>query len=235
MSIVTFGNFKCDETIQLLLFGKTDNNYAFSVLCRLVFTIISHVYVYTPINIFSAYYICMCSDIKNIILGYQNVMKNTHKSNLNYLCDIYNEIRDLVKLFDKQVGVLVFISFLYKALMMFIIVSNTCSYSIQNTYFRFEFSLRGFSISVYFIVTVLNFFMQMLYASFVHDASLTVREESRNMKENNLDVIFDYFRFIRNCEDEICLTVWGIASIKRSFVFGTFGTIITYSFLFDSL
>lgn len=75
----------------------------------------------------------------------------------------------------------------------------------------------------------------MLYASFIDDTSLSVREKSRKMKENNTNVLFDYLRFLKNCEEEICLTLWGIASIKRPFVFGAFGTIVTYSFLFKNL
>lgn len=227
MSVMTFKTSNCDETVQLLIFGKKENSYTFSVLCRLIFTVTLHVYLYTPITIFSIYYISMCSDIKNRILCYKNVMKNTNKPDFNYLCDTYNEMRDLVKLFDKQVGVLVFISLLFNALVMFIMVSVSVR-SKENT-------LRGFTISIFCITTVLNFFVQMLYASFVYDASLSVRDQSRKMKENNLKVLFDYLRFLRNCEEEICLTLWGIASIKRPFVFGAFGTVITYSFLFQNL
>lgn len=234
MSVITFENFKCDETIQLFLFGKKDNSYVFSVACRLIYTIFSCIYLYMPITIFSMFYVSMCFDIKNIILRFQNVMKDTYNSDFNYLCNFYNDIRDLVKLFDKQVGILVFISFLVNSLIIFIMVSVS-SQLTENAYFRIEFSLRGFLIPLHFLAIVLNFFVQMLYASFVYDASLTVREKSRNMKENNLEVIYDYLRFLRNSEEEICLTLFGIASIKRSFVFGTFGTIITYSFLFGSL
>lgn len=109
VSVIQFQRFHIHETVQLLLFGKKENSYVFSVFCRLIYTVNSHIYLYMPINIFSIYYISMCSDIKNIILGYKNLMGNTHKSNFNYLYDVYNEVRDLVMLFDKHVGTLVFI------------------------------------------------------------------------------------------------------------------------------
>ncbi|GBM46557.1 hypothetical protein AVEN_271511-1 [Araneus ventricosus] len=38
-----------------------------------------------------------------------------------------------------------------------------------------------------------------------------------------------------NVEQEIYFTVWKIVPIKRSFIFGTFGTIITYVMLFNSI
>lgn len=47
-------------------------------------------------------------------------MKSNHKSDFNDECKIYNKIRNLIKLFDKHVGVLIFISFLSDALVMII-------------------------------------------------------------------------------------------------------------------
>lgn len=104
MAVVTFKSSNSDEIILLLLVGMKENSYVFNVLCHLIFTVILHVYFYMPITVFSTYCISMFSDNKNIIC-YQNV------TDFNYFCDIYNEKSDLIKLFEKQVGILVFISF----------------------------------------------------------------------------------------------------------------------------
>lgn len=135
-----------------------ENSYVFNVLCHLIFTVILHVYFYMSITVFSMYYIFMFSDNKNIIC-YQNVIKNFQKPDFNYFCDIYNEISDLVKLFEKQVGIPVFISFHVYVLVMFLMISGKV-YWKENT-------LRCFAISVFFTTTALNFFVQMLYAMYM--------------------------------------------------------------------
>ncbi|GIY07556.1 hypothetical protein CDAR_34531 [Caerostris darwini] len=54
-------------------------------------------------------------------------------------------------------------------------------------------------------------------------ASTKTLESSQNPSQKLLSCI----------DKEMCLTVWKIVPIRRSFIFGTVGTIFTYVLLFD--
>ena len=234
LCVITFKGLNKDETIQWLFFGCKKYSYAISILCCALYAILTQIYLYLPINVFVIYYISICSDIKNVIHKFRSMMRSTPKSDFNNLCDTYNEIRSLVSHVDSEVGILIFSSFTYSALMMFMGISSLLN-TEEITNLRSEITIEDFGKFAYFITIIINFFVQMLNASFINDASLSVKQEARKLKDQNLQFIFNYFRFLHSCEDEICMTLWGIANIKRGFVFGTFGTILTYTFLFDSL
>lgn len=86
---------------------------------------------------------------------------------------------------------------------------------------------------VYTLIIFANFLIQISCASLVNDASLCVRDEAKAIKEDNPQLVSSYLRFLLTCQDEITLTLWGIVSMKRTFIVGTIGTILTYSILFD--
>ncbi|GIY07560.1 hypothetical protein CDAR_34561 [Caerostris darwini] len=74
----------------------------------------------------------------------------------------------------------------------------------------------------------MSFLVTTVSASLVSEAwmfaSKKTHESSRNPSH----------QFLFCIDKEICLTVWKIIPIRRSFIFGTVGTIFTYVILFDN-
>lgn len=80
----------------------------------------------------------------------------------------------------------------------------------------------------------INFIVRVESASRIHAASLLVKYESRKLRAGRGCPDSTYLRFLENSR-EITMTVWGFVNVRRNIILGTFGTIITYSLLFDDL
>ncbi|GFY59540.1 hypothetical protein TNIN_165081 [Trichonephila inaurata madagascariensis] len=72
-------------------------------------------------------------------------------------------------------------------------------------------------------------------ASSVPEASAEVSSIALMMPEDKEKLTFKHQRFIAIMENELVLTVWKIAPIKRSSVFALAGIIFTYTLMFYTL
>ncbi|GFS69840.1 hypothetical protein NPIL_130861 [Nephila pilipes] len=72
-------------------------------------------------------------------------------------------------------------------------------------------------------------------ASSVAEASSEIGSIALIMPEDKRRSSFNHQRFITLVEKEITLTVWRITPIKRKFVFGIIGMLVTYILMFKAL
>lgn len=223
LTLISFNNLNNDKRIKHLLLGHKIENNIFRCLFAFFYSLCSCTFLQAPLSIFAIYYAILCYEIKNRIQDYERVIKTSHTCKYNELSDIYCQIRLNVKFIDSKVGFLVFISFIFNSMLMFLGISALL-YQNKNP-INLVLNLA------YCLIMLSNFLIQVLCASLVNDASLSVRDQAKAIKNGNTSA---YLRLILTCQDEISLTLWGITRMKRSFIFGTIGTIFTYSLLFDS-
>lgn len=229
LTLISFNRLNNDKVIQHLLLGYKIGNDTLRSLFAFFYSLCSCCFMHGPLNIFAIYYASLCYEIKNRIQDYHAVIKTCHTRNYNELSDAYCKIRLNAKLIDAKVRFLVFISFIFNAMLMFLGITILL-------YLNEDSSLMiTFLVLTFCFIMLLNFLIQVLYASLINDASLRVRDETKAIKNGNTQSDSSCLRFFLTCEDEISLTVWGITDMKRSFIFGTIGTILTYSLLVDSL
>ncbi|GIY91857.1 hypothetical protein CEXT_206501 [Caerostris extrusa] len=74
----------------------------------------------------------------------------------------------------------------------------------------------------------MSFWVITVSASLVSEAWTSVATKTHKFSQN------PSHQFLLCIDKEICLTVWKIVPIRRSFIFGTVGTIFTYVLLFDN-
>ncbi|GBN48886.1 hypothetical protein AVEN_38910-1 [Araneus ventricosus] len=84
----------------------------------------------------------------------------------------------------------------------------------------------------YSVSTFLSFIVTTMSAASVSDASKDFISKAKHLSETSMSSVVHKFHF--TLESAICLTVWKITVIRRSFIVGTIGAIITYAALFFS-
>ncbi|CAL1268585.1 unnamed protein product, partial [Larinioides sclopetarius] len=131
----------------------------------------------------------------------------------------YSSIKGKVEKFDNHVGVLMFLLTLSNSLNM---------YEFLNTYLLSDVPLNQKVIIVFhFLSTLLSFIATAVSAISVSDASNNFVSKAKSLSEISTSSIAHTFNF--TLENNICLTVWKITVIRRSFIFGTIGGIFTYA------
>ncbi|GFY56001.1 hypothetical protein TNIN_25131 [Trichonephila inaurata madagascariensis] len=75
----------------------------------------------------------------------------------------------------------------------------------------------------------------MVSASSVAEASSEVSAMALTMPEAKGRSNFNHHRFIMLAEKEITLTAWKITPIRRNFLFGIMGILVTYTLMFYKL
>ena len=85
------------------------------------------------------------------------------------------------------------------------------------------------------VTSFCNYLSMVVSASNIHVASLTIKSESKKIREDNPQLISSYLRFLQNCDEEISMSVGGLFDVKRNVILGSFGTILTYTLLFRSI
>lgn len=220
-----------EEITKRTLFGYECKSVFFTYLQSFLYVCCTGILFYIPFNTFIIYYTMLCYEIRNMILDYMNEMKSTVTINYDRLNEGYCRITSRVKFIDSKVGIFIFISFLLNGCMMY-----TTIVSILHTSFLKQYGTVVLTVKILCgVMILLNFTVQLFCASSVHHASLLVRDEAAAIKENNPKFVSSYLSFVLTHQEEICMTVWGIARINKSFIFGTFGTVLTYCFMFDSI
>lgn len=221
-----------DKKSQVMLLGYIkETAFLNNLYCYAFYSIFANIFLYMPFNTFNIYYTILCYDIKSMINEYRVILKSSVAINYDKISSRYCKIKYRVKLIDSKVGVLVLISFLWYSALMFSMLTMIMNSSSEKSANHAALFLRIFCS----IINIINFTVQLFSASSVHDASLLVKDEIAIMKESNPQLTSSYLSFVMIHNEDVCMTVWGIAAIKKSFNIGTFGTILTYCFLFHSM
>lgn len=223
------------HTINTLLISDYLKSFIFNIeisniILQFAITfILSYVLVficYMPLNIFPIYYVTLCYELKELILSFYTMMKCQPRFNYNKLIYVYNEIKTVANTANSNVGFLMFFSFIFNSIML---------HSSLTSFIEIKGVTPNLKIICIWLISFSNYLATTVSASYVHEASMFIKEKSKRLQEDNPKVICSYLRFLQNCDEEIAMSVWGILNIKRNFVLGTLGTILTYTFLFMSI
>ncbi|GFR03055.1 uncharacterized protein TNCT_521451 [Trichonephila clavata] len=193
-----------------------------SVICEMYFVI----FLYLPMTAFGFYYTAVCYDTKCIIKQFAASLLVEKSFNYENLLHDYSVIKSAVKKFDDTVGFLIFTTLIY----------NSC-----DLYFTLNVVLEASILDIAYL-TYYNFFtsftliiLMMASAASVADASSEVSSMAVTMPEDKGRSNFNHQRFITLADKEITLTAWKITPIRRNFIFGIVGILLTYTLMFQKL
>ncbi|GFS80355.1 uncharacterized protein NPIL_662901 [Nephila pilipes] len=198
----------------------------FNTIYGMLYPVLSGILYNLPMSNFSVFYVTICNQIRSEILSFQKILKSN--SDYERLLQIYSDIKSRVEAIDDQISILVFISIVDNSLAMYIFLHTLLE---EDTVYHYKFV----KISFFFTITFLTFIAITVSASMVSEASLVVASTSRCLSSTTMASALILQRLLTCLEKEICLTVWKIVPIKRNFIIGTMGAVLTYVVLFYSL
>lgn len=229
--LMCFYDSDTERRIKIILFGYSSKSAFCKYLCTFIYLFCSTILLYMPFITFSIYYATLCYETKVIICNHRDILKSTVATNYDRFNEIYCRIKSCVKLIDSTLGPIALISLFWNSLTMYSLLTLLLHSSNVKNKNNFGLFFRIFCA----VINLVNFAVQLFTASSVHDASTLIRDKIAITKENNSQLTSSYLSFVLIHSEEVCMTVWGIVSIKKSFNVGIFGTLLTYCFLFDSM
>lgn len=218
--------FNDNKVFEALYFGYSIKNVHLKFCLALIYSLDSHLVLYLPLHIFDFLYVIVCLDLSSLLRTFSRSLKISQKHDYKNLTRIYKEITSVIENFDKIVGFLMFESFIYTSVYMYYnLITLLTNYSDRN---------YDDIIVIIYVISFVSFITKVECASRLNASSVLVKNESRDLKENNYKNVCDYIRFTKTCK-EINMTVWGFLNLKRSIIFGTLGAILSYSLLIKNL
>lgn len=184
-------------------------------------------FFYLPLCIFDILYAMVCHDIVCIIDRFRHILKNSVRCDYNELTHIYCNIMSVAEYFDLKVGFGIFTSLLYNAFLIYYGLTLALKNDVEND---MQFFMILFSCSV----NCVNFITRVEYASRIYASTVLVKYESRMLCTRNNILSSSYIKFLLNCR-KVSLTIWGFIDMRRNIILGMFGTILTYSLMFDNI
>ncbi|GIY65991.1 uncharacterized protein CDAR_454081 [Caerostris darwini] len=185
-----------------------------------------------PAYVFAIYYTVICRYLSNIL---KNFLKTFGAiTNPNYVVTLkqYLLIRKLVMEADSELSVLMFTSTLF----------NSCSLYVGITCLLHPgdyLSLGGISamlaVWILFAISFTAFFVMSKTGSSIHELSSSIWDKVQQLIPAGQELTSSQKRLLSVVEKELTMTVWKVASVKRSFILATLGTVVTYSILVDNL
>lgn len=218
--------FNDNKVIEALYFGYSTENVYIKFFLALIYSLNSTLVLYLPLHIFDFIYVNICLDISLLLHRFSQFLKISPKHDYGVLTHIYQEILSVIEMFDNIVGFLMFESFIYTSIFMYYGLITLLTSNSDNNYDDIMLIVCALSF--------VSFITKIECASRLNAASIKVKNESRDLKENNYKNVCDYIRFTKKCR-EINMTVWGFLNLKRSIIFGTLGAILSYSLLLKNL
>ena len=113
-----FSDLNTDEVTERFYFWFKCENAFFRYFCIFFYLFCSGIIIYMPFNTFTIYYDMLCYELRNKINEYKTMFKAVIDIDYEALNEMYSSISSKVRTVDSEVGVFVFISFLFNALMM---------------------------------------------------------------------------------------------------------------------
>lgn len=169
----------------------------------------------------------VCHNIVSIIDSFRQILKNSVRRDYNELTHIYCDIISVAEYFDLKVGFGIFISLLYNAFLIYYGLTLALKNDVED---YMHFCMMIFAC----FINCVNFITRVEYPSRIYASTVLVKYESRKLCTQNNILNSSCISFLFNCR-KVSLTIWGFVDMRRSIILGTFGTILTYSLLFDNL
>ncbi|GFQ88083.1 uncharacterized protein TNCT_296821 [Trichonephila clavata] len=188
-----------------------------------------YLYFVIPFNTFAIYYTVVCYHLRRMTKVFAKSIKSSTYLNLGKATQTYKALKSLVAKIDRELSFLMFTTTLFNACTMYL--------GIKSLLRSGEFPIIAQHISVWclFIASYLSFIAMGTMASLVFEANANGLEKLKDAICNRFNITRSQMRVLLTDANDVSLTVWNIVPIRRSFIFGTIGAILTYCVLIESL
>ncbi|GFQ70768.1 hypothetical protein TNCT_220211 [Trichonephila clavata] len=225
--VVFEGLFHTQEFQICIIYGIRITGF-YATVCNIIQMTHSAVLYTLPFTTFSIFYVTICSQIRSELLSFQNLLSSKTILSYEESLKAFSCIKTRVEAIDKEVSFLIFCSIAFTSSFMYCLLHAAFDPVYYHGLKLFDLILFSLCISTIFLVTTVS-------ASLVSEASQEIASTVRCLTAPSVATGVSLQRFLLVVEKDICLTVWKIVPIRRNFIIGTMGAILTYSVLFHGL
>lgn len=223
-----FANYKEKSAFASILHTDFDNRVIFNITLFSCFISLV-IFIIMPVHIFAIFYSHICSHLSDLLDNFKIFFVENRINDYAILINSLNIIEDKITLVNEKLDIFVFKAVLFNSGNMYYAVTMLLH---PNTY---ENYLHMGIVCTLCQCSIINFIYMMISAIRVNDRSVEVMKLAKKISyDQNSDVIAQ-IRFQFEIQKESDMKVWGIGTIKRSFILGMFGTIFTYCMLVDGI
>ncbi|GIY83822.1 uncharacterized protein CDAR_576791 [Caerostris darwini] len=155
----------------------------------------------------------------------------TSKPNPDYkfLLAQYSYLRKLVTSVDRQLNCLVFWAALANLFSLYFALDMILESP------RDLFSGQIISQVIFVLYNTMMFFLMYLWADKMSMSATAVASEAHWLEENSRMSPVLQIRYLLAVNQDLNFTVWGFLPLRKGFILGSIGTIITYSVLINDI
>ncbi|GBM41611.1 hypothetical protein AVEN_196220-1 [Araneus ventricosus] len=180
-----------------------------------------------PVNTFIIYYVSVCHDIELLFQEYTTRMLSQSVPDYQCLTKRYNHLRNLVLEVDKHINCIVFWAALSNLFSLYFTIAGMMASTSM---------LKGESVCIITAVVynTFMFFLMCLWADRVSCSASSVAHAAHFLRGNSISSVM-HIRYILAVSQDVHMSVWGLFPLRKSFVFASIGTMITYSVLIKDI
>ncbi|GBL94917.1 hypothetical protein AVEN_187438-1 [Araneus ventricosus] len=200
-------------------FEDPEINMAIGVLFEVLYVILFSM----PANTFVIFFIAICHDIRLIFKAYQEGI-SSKVPNYQYLLVEYSNFRKIILKIDHEISCLVFLSTFSNMFFLYFTING----SSETVGMLFEEKI-ALCVSVVFSISML--FLMCRWSEKVSSSAASIAEQAHCLPENAENSPVAHIRYLYLVNQDVHFTVWGLFPLRKSFVFASIGTVITYTVL----
>ncbi|KAG8195854.1 hypothetical protein JTE90_008546 [Oedothorax gibbosus] len=208
-------------------YGISRENNTLYVMAAVLHSTFFYFFSWIMMIAFDLFYLIVCDHMKRMIKNFSAGLGLKNRD-YNTLLHSYAEIKSTIVYIDSELSLFMFLKTILTSVMMYYTVSALVHADLVKN------PMHTVQKQVLFVYSLASFVVVVTAASAVSEASLEVRQLTQAQKLDKPNV-FEQQKFQACAESEICLTVWKIVPLSRSFALGTISAIFTYAILVDSL
>ncbi|GFS92542.1 uncharacterized protein NPIL_581231 [Nephila pilipes] len=231
LSFILTVNTTADEITRFEhIFGMSMDNPLLRIKLKMLYGWYQEIFMILPLNTFTLFYIMVTYQIRCMLKTFPKKLSERSRLNDEKLLRLYVSIKSLVDELDDELSCYMFGYITYTSGMIYFTLSFGFTSIMKNNYDVIFFCSK-------ICGTFGSYLAATTSASMVAQASEEVGNlaRARVKIEKNSYALLAQQTFITVFDKAMHFTAWKIVPIKRSFIIGTMGIVITYVLLFDNL
>lgn len=223
-----------DRNFQYIsnLFGIAEDTNALYYTCVVFYAFYSSILMILPLNTFAVFFAVVCYHVRSVLKDVSSKLSNDCLIDYQKILQSCNSFKRIIDMLDDELSFFVLCEVLYTSSVLFFTISGILRSDIFVVCLT---CLDRISFFCHLVNSLLIFFVITVSASMVSESYAKVWINVNKLIANiDTDFTFRQQKSMFFIEKEANFTIWKIVPVNRSFILGTFGTIITYIMLFDN-
>lgn len=214
------------------LFGIALNKNALYYTCAVFYAFHSSIFMILPLNTFAVFFAILCYHVRSALKDVSSKLSDECLVDYQKCLQSCSSFKRIIDMLDDELSFFVLCEVLYASAVLFFTISGILRSDIFVVCLT---CLDRISFFCHLVNSLLIFFVITVSAAMVSESYAEIWINANKLIVNvDTDFTFRQQKLMFFIEKKANFTIWKIVPVNRSFILGTFGTIITYIMLFDN-